>query len=168
MEVVILDRFSGTNNPKGCLYQAERYFAFLGFAEEYWLPLPSFYLEDAWDFTNGGITSLAAFDNIVTVQNGRSKSTTASVQEPSVVTKDLVFTEISCTTASPNFHDPNANVHDKHWSALVVAKVFDKSICGNDNLPPEVTIQVLDESRADSIRLGALSQTLKRGANIII
>ncbi|WMV43192.1 hypothetical protein MTR67_036577 [Solanum verrucosum] len=45
MEVVILDRFSGTGNPEGWLYRAERYFTFLGFAEEYWLPLPSFYLE---------------------------------------------------------------------------------------------------------------------------
>ncbi|KAG5629804.1 hypothetical protein H5410_001521 [Solanum commersonii] len=36
---------SGTGNLEGCCYRAERYFAFLGFAEEYWLPLPSFYLE---------------------------------------------------------------------------------------------------------------------------
>ncbi|KAG5616253.1 hypothetical protein H5410_016077 [Solanum commersonii] len=45
MKAVILDQFNGTGNPEGWLYRAERYFAFLGFAEEYWVPLPSFYLK---------------------------------------------------------------------------------------------------------------------------
>ncbi|KAK4720956.1 hypothetical protein R3W88_011189 [Solanum pinnatisectum] len=45
MEVVILDRFCGTGSPEGWLYRAEQYFTFLGFDEEYWLPLPSFYLD---------------------------------------------------------------------------------------------------------------------------
>ncbi|KAH0709545.1 hypothetical protein KY284_010972 [Solanum tuberosum] len=153
----------GTDNTEGWLYRAERYFAFLGFAEEYWLPFPFFYFDgealtcwkedyvfdklpekyhtvDAWDLTNGGITSLVTFDNIVTPQNRRSKTTTALVHEPSVVTKDLVFAEISCTTASSNFDDRNASVHEEQQSVLVVAKVSDTSICGNDNLPPEVTI----------------------------
>ncbi|KAH0773786.1 hypothetical protein KY290_010923 [Solanum tuberosum] len=167
----------GTDNTEGWLYRAERYFAFLGFAEEYWLPFPFFYFDgealtrdqitvypveqttvpssfqtsfyhtvDAWDLTNGGITRLVTFDNIVTPQNRRFKTTTALVHEPSVVTKDPVFAEISCKTASSNFDDCNASVHEEQQSALVVAKVSDTSICGNDNLPPEVTIQVLDES----------------------
>ncbi|KAH0706371.1 hypothetical protein KY285_010872 [Solanum tuberosum] len=153
----------GTDNTDGWLYRAERYFAFLGFAEEYWLPFSFFYFDgealtcwkedyvfdklpekyhtvDAWDLTNGGITSLVTFDNIVTPQNRRSKTTTALVHEPSVVTKDPVFAEISCTTASSNFDDRNASVHEEQQSVLVVAKVSDTSICGNDNLPPEVTI----------------------------
>ncbi|OIT03099.1 hypothetical protein A4A49_13295 [Nicotiana attenuata] len=44
MAAVVLDKFSG-GNPEGWVSQAERYFTFLGFSEEYWLPLPYFYLE---------------------------------------------------------------------------------------------------------------------------
>lgn len=57
-----------------------------------------------------------------------------------------MFAKMSYTTASPNFHDPNASVHDEEHSARVVAKVSDTSIWGNDSLQHEVTIQVLDES----------------------
>ncbi|KAH0696184.1 hypothetical protein KY290_015824 [Solanum tuberosum] len=32
-------------NPEDWIYRAERYFTFLGFSEEYWLPLPSLYLD---------------------------------------------------------------------------------------------------------------------------
>ncbi|KAG5629805.1 hypothetical protein H5410_001522 [Solanum commersonii] len=53
-------------------------------------------------------------------------------------------------------------LHDEHWSALVVAKVSDKSICGNDNLPPEVTIQMtLDESSLN-IKLGEIKSIAPR------
>jgi len=45
MEVVVLDRFSGNTDPEDWIYRAERYFTFLGFCEEQWLPLPSFYLD---------------------------------------------------------------------------------------------------------------------------
>ncbi|KAH0658833.1 hypothetical protein KY285_027378 [Solanum tuberosum] len=45
MEVVVLDRFSGDADPEDWIYRAERYFTFLGFSEEHWLPLPSFYLD---------------------------------------------------------------------------------------------------------------------------
>uniref|UniRef100_M1CQU0 Uncharacterized protein n=2 Tax=Solanum tuberosum TaxID=4113 RepID=M1CQU0_SOLTU len=120
-----------------------------------------YHTADAWDFTNGGITSLAALDNTLTAQNGRSKSTTALVEEPSVVSIDLVFAEISCKTASRNFHDPNASVHDEHQSARVVSKVSDTSICGNDNLPPEVTIQMLDKS-PHNIKLGEIKSIAPR------
>nr|XP_033513891.1 uncharacterized protein LOC117278531 isoform X2 [Nicotiana tomentosiformis] len=44
MTAVILDKFNN-GNPEGWVYQAERYFKFLGFFEEDWLPLPYFYLE---------------------------------------------------------------------------------------------------------------------------
>ncbi|KAH0683319.1 hypothetical protein KY290_021909 [Solanum tuberosum] len=45
MEVVVLDRFSGNTDPEDWIYRAEWYFTFLGFCEEQWLPLPSFYLD---------------------------------------------------------------------------------------------------------------------------
>ncbi|KAH0678157.1 hypothetical protein KY284_019242 [Solanum tuberosum] len=45
MTVVVLDRFSGAGNPEDWINRAERYFTFLGFSEEYWLPLPSLYLD---------------------------------------------------------------------------------------------------------------------------
>ncbi|KAG5625220.1 hypothetical protein H5410_010438, partial [Solanum commersonii] len=45
MEVVVLDRFSGNTDPEDWTYRAEQYFTFLGFCEEQWLPLPSFYLD---------------------------------------------------------------------------------------------------------------------------
>ncbi|OIT38971.1 hypothetical protein A4A49_04144 [Nicotiana attenuata] len=44
MAAVILDKFSN-GNPESWVYWAERYFKFLGFSEEDWLPLPYFYLE---------------------------------------------------------------------------------------------------------------------------
>ncbi|KAH0642729.1 hypothetical protein KY289_033703 [Solanum tuberosum] len=45
MEVVVLDRFNGNADPEDWISRAERYFTFLGFSEEYWLPLPSLYLD---------------------------------------------------------------------------------------------------------------------------
>ncbi|KAH0648401.1 hypothetical protein KY285_033649 [Solanum tuberosum] len=45
MEVVVLDRFNGNTDPEDWISRAERYFNFLGFSEEHWLPLPSFYLD---------------------------------------------------------------------------------------------------------------------------
>ncbi|KAG5627904.1 hypothetical protein H5410_013122 [Solanum commersonii] len=45
MKVVILDQLCGTGSPEGWLYRAEQCFTFLGFDEEYWLPLHSFYLD---------------------------------------------------------------------------------------------------------------------------
>nr|XP_016487208.1 PREDICTED: uncharacterized protein LOC107807363 [Nicotiana tabacum] len=44
MAAVILDKFSN-DNPEGWFYREERYFKFLGFYDEDWLPLPYFYLE---------------------------------------------------------------------------------------------------------------------------
>nr|XP_009775377.1 PREDICTED: uncharacterized protein LOC104225304 [Nicotiana sylvestris] len=44
MATVILDKFSN-GNPETWVYRVERYFKFLGFSEEDWLPLPYFYLE---------------------------------------------------------------------------------------------------------------------------
>ncbi|KAH0681939.1 hypothetical protein KY289_019691 [Solanum tuberosum] len=44
-EVVVLDRFSGDADPEDWIYRAVRYFTFIGFSEEHWLPLPSFYLD---------------------------------------------------------------------------------------------------------------------------
>lgn len=67
------------------------------------------------------------------------------VYERSVTTKDPVFDSMSYKTAIPDFHDPNTSVLDAVRSALVIAKVTDKSICGNDSLHPEVTIQLLHE-----------------------
>ncbi|WMV30962.1 hypothetical protein MTR67_024347 [Solanum verrucosum] len=43
MEVMILDRFSGIGNQRAGFIGAEWYFTFLGFDEEYWLPLPSLF-----------------------------------------------------------------------------------------------------------------------------
>ncbi|KAH0670660.1 hypothetical protein KY290_026048 [Solanum tuberosum] len=45
MEVVVLDRFNGNADPEDWISRAERYFTFLGFSEEYWLPLSSLYLD---------------------------------------------------------------------------------------------------------------------------
>jgi len=45
MEVVVLDRFNGNADPEDWISRAERYFNFLGFSEEHWLPLPSFYFD---------------------------------------------------------------------------------------------------------------------------
>ncbi|KAH0754155.1 hypothetical protein KY290_024425 [Solanum tuberosum] len=45
MEVVVLDRFNGNTDPEDWISRAERYFNFLGFSEEHWLPLPSFYFD---------------------------------------------------------------------------------------------------------------------------
>lgn len=42
--MVVLDKFS-SGDPDGWVSQAEQYFTLLGFSEEYWLPLPYFYLE---------------------------------------------------------------------------------------------------------------------------
>ncbi|KAH0658396.1 hypothetical protein KY289_027144 [Solanum tuberosum] len=62
------------------------------------------------------------------------------------MTKDPVFDAMSYKTTSPYFqYDPNASVLDAVQSALVITKVTDKSICGNDSLHPEATIQVLHE-----------------------
>ncbi|KAH0754376.1 hypothetical protein KY290_024646 [Solanum tuberosum] len=43
MEVVVLDRFNGNADPEDWISKAERYFNFMGFSEEHWLPLPSLY-----------------------------------------------------------------------------------------------------------------------------
>ncbi|KAH0689456.1 hypothetical protein KY289_016814 [Solanum tuberosum] len=234
MKAVILDQFNGIGNPEGWLYQVELYFAFLGFTEEYWVPLPSFYLKgealrwfnwlfhnkqffdwmhfkekliqrfshqakvylvvqttvpsnfqtsfafksayetqtlkedqvfdklpeqyhvvDPCEFTNRGITGIRIVDDIITPRNGRSKSTTALVQKPSVVTKDTVFVEMSYTTMNPNLHDHNACVYDEEHSAFVVTAASDTSICRNANLQPEVTIQVLNES-SHNIKFGEI------------
>uniref|UniRef100_M1A149 Uncharacterized protein n=1 Tax=Solanum tuberosum TaxID=4113 RepID=M1A149_SOLTU len=45
MAVVVLDRFNGNTDPEDWISRAERYFNFLGFSEEHWLPLPSLYLD---------------------------------------------------------------------------------------------------------------------------
>ncbi|KAH0744075.1 hypothetical protein KY290_032068 [Solanum tuberosum] len=45
MAVVGLDRFTGTGNPDDWIFWAERYFAYLGFPENDWLPLPFLYLD---------------------------------------------------------------------------------------------------------------------------
>ncbi|KAH0713005.1 hypothetical protein KY289_008964 [Solanum tuberosum] len=45
MVVVVLDRFNGNADPEDWISRAERYFNFLGFSEEHWLPLPSLYLD---------------------------------------------------------------------------------------------------------------------------
>ncbi|KAM3359275.1 hypothetical protein P3S68_022208 [Capsicum galapagoense] len=44
MSAVVLNRFSG-GNPEDWIFQAERYFTYLGFPEKDWLPLPSLYLD---------------------------------------------------------------------------------------------------------------------------
>ncbi|PHU02275.1 hypothetical protein BC332_27526 [Capsicum chinense] len=44
MSAVVLNRFSG--NPEDWIFQAERYFTYLGFPEKDWLPLSSLYLDD--------------------------------------------------------------------------------------------------------------------------
>ncbi|WMV28429.1 hypothetical protein MTR67_021814 [Solanum verrucosum] len=41
MAVVGLDRLTGTGNPDDWIFRAERYFAYLGFPENDWIP-PSF------------------------------------------------------------------------------------------------------------------------------
>ncbi|KAH0635805.1 hypothetical protein KY289_035720 [Solanum tuberosum] len=110
---------------------------------------------DSCEFTNRGITGIKTVDDIITPRNGRSKSTTALVQKPSVVTKDTVFVEMSYTTVSPNLHDPNASVHDEECSAFVVTTASDTSIYRNANLQPEVTIQVLNES-SHNIKFGEI------------
>ncbi|WMV10089.1 hypothetical protein MTR67_003474, partial [Solanum verrucosum] len=43
--MVVLDRFSGGNDPVGWILRAEQYFACLGFSKKDWLPLPYFYLD---------------------------------------------------------------------------------------------------------------------------
>ncbi|KAH0635964.1 hypothetical protein KY285_035646 [Solanum tuberosum] len=98
---------------------------------------------DSCEFSNRGITSVTTLDDIVTPLNGKSKSieVAALVHEPVVMTKDPVFDAMSYKTASPDFHDPNASVLDVVQSSLVIAKVTDKSICGNDSLHLEATIQ---------------------------
>ncbi|KAH0641007.1 hypothetical protein KY290_036186 [Solanum tuberosum] len=110
---------------------------------------------DSCEFTNRGITGIKTVDDIITPRNGRSKSTTALVQKPSVVTKDTVFVEMSYTTVSPNLHDPNASVHDEECSAFVVTTASDTSIYRNANLQPEVTIKVLNES-SHNIKFGEI------------
>ncbi|KAH0683400.1 hypothetical protein KY290_021998 [Solanum tuberosum] len=45
MEVVVLDRFNGNTDPEDWISRAERYFNFLGFSKEHWLPLPFLYLD---------------------------------------------------------------------------------------------------------------------------
>lgn len=77
---------------------------------------------------------------------------------PSMVTKDPMFTEMSNTIVKPNFHDPNANVHDEENSALVGLKVSGTSIHGNDSLHPGVTIQELDQ-RSHNIKFWEIRST---------
>lgn len=43
---MILDRFSGDDNIENWSYRAERYFTFLDFSEEHWLPLPFLYFKE--------------------------------------------------------------------------------------------------------------------------
>ncbi|KAH0650352.1 hypothetical protein KY284_030264 [Solanum tuberosum] len=45
MVMVVLDRFSGGNDPEGWILRAEQYFTCLGFSKKDWLPLPYFYLD---------------------------------------------------------------------------------------------------------------------------
>nr|AAT38685.2 hypothetical protein SDM1_32t00005 [Solanum demissum] len=45
MAVVGLDRLTGTGNPDDWIFRAERYFAYLGFLENDWIPLPFLYLD---------------------------------------------------------------------------------------------------------------------------
>ncbi|KAK4740176.1 hypothetical protein R3W88_003873 [Solanum pinnatisectum] len=163
MDVVILDRFCGTGNPEGWLYRAEQYFTFLGFDEEYWLLfLHSILTPPNKSYQVERTTGLGNFQTSIALHSPYETQTWKEdhvfdklpekyhiVDEPSVVTKDSVFAEMSYTTMSPNFHDPNASVHDEEHSALVGSKVSDTSICGNDRMQPEVTIQVLDESFHD-------------------
>ncbi|PHU20616.1 hypothetical protein BC332_11767 [Capsicum chinense] len=58
MAMMVLDLFNGTDNLEDWISRAERYFTFLGFLEEHWLPLPSYYIDgDAlewfrWMFRN--------------------------------------------------------------------------------------------------------------------
>ncbi|WMV59087.1 hypothetical protein MTR67_052472, partial [Solanum verrucosum] len=132
----------GTDNIEGWLYRAERYFAFLGFAEEYWLPFPFFYF-DVFR------SHLYVFNSAYEIQSWKEDHVFDKLPEKyhTVDAWDLT------NGASSNFDDRNASVHEEQQSALVVDKVSDTSICGNDNLPLEVTIQVLDES-SHNIKLG--------------
>ncbi|OIS97543.1 hypothetical protein A4A49_01760 [Nicotiana attenuata] len=43
--MMVLERFSGNDNPERWLFRVEQYFTYLGFAEKDWLPLPCFYLD---------------------------------------------------------------------------------------------------------------------------
>lgn len=43
--MVVLDRFSGGNEPEGWILRAEQYFNYLGSPQKDWLPLPCFYLD---------------------------------------------------------------------------------------------------------------------------
>ncbi|KAG5604092.1 hypothetical protein H5410_025584 [Solanum commersonii] len=45
MAVVGLDRFTGSGNPDDWIFRAERYFAYLGFPENDWIPLPFLYID---------------------------------------------------------------------------------------------------------------------------
>ncbi|KAH0753930.1 hypothetical protein KY290_024200 [Solanum tuberosum] len=115
MEVVILDRFSGTSNPEGWLYRAERYFAFLGFAEEYWLPLPSFYLEGEaltwfnWLFRNKQFFDLMHFkEKFIQHFSHQTKTSFAfrSAYETQTSKEDHVFDKLSDTVDSL-VHEPS-------------------------------------------------------------
>ncbi|WMV33854.1 hypothetical protein MTR67_027239 [Solanum verrucosum] len=42
---MVLPRFNGDGNPESWIFRAELYFTYIGFNENDWLPLPSFYLD---------------------------------------------------------------------------------------------------------------------------
>ncbi|KAH0661100.1 hypothetical protein KY290_027068 [Solanum tuberosum] len=44
--MVVLDRFSGGNDPQDWILRAEQYFTCLGFSQKDWQPLPYFYLDE--------------------------------------------------------------------------------------------------------------------------
>ncbi|KAH0671293.1 hypothetical protein KY285_023968 [Solanum tuberosum] len=208
-EVVILDRFYGTGSPEGWLYRAEQYFTFLGFDEEYWLPLPSFYLDGEaltwfnWLFHNklffywkhfkdifsqrfrqqtnrevlgrldNSLQSSASaydtgssqtyhvfdklqmkykfvesvelitkndvevepFEEIETPIIGNANSVELNlVHEPSFITEDQVFDEISHTTVSSNIHDLKTIVYEVEHFVTTVDKVY------NDNFNKEMKL----------------------------
>ncbi|KAH0725733.1 hypothetical protein KY284_001598 [Solanum tuberosum] len=81
-------------------------------------------------------TDIESIEDTTTPKIGNINSVEAnSINEPSSITKDLVFDKIPHTIVSSNIHDMKAIGHDFEHSVSIVAKVYNDNLCKETKVP---------------------------------
>ncbi|KAH0696243.1 hypothetical protein KY290_013598 [Solanum tuberosum] len=161
MEVVVLDRFSGNTDPEDWIYRAERYFTFLGFCEEQWLPLHSFYLDGEalewfrWMFRNKQFFDWNHFKKkiLALLQKLEDKCSFISpqllVEDAGISAATVVSREISSPLAEENSNCvDNVESHPELFGTFIVEhsshvdNLFDK-------MPTRVFTKEVKETSSD-------------------
>ncbi|KAH0720882.1 hypothetical protein KY284_005912 [Solanum tuberosum] len=158
MEVVVLGRFSGNTDPEDWNYRAELYFTFLGFCEEQWLPLPSFYLDGealewfCWMFRNKQFFDWNHFKKKLALRFWKrtdAKSFVVLVENAGISAATVVSREISSPLAEENSNCvDNVESHPELFGTFIVEH---SSHVDNlfDEMPTRVFTKEVQETSSD-------------------